>query len=153
MILWPHLSTNLAPASPRGYPCSAARLTHPLGPKYSFIMLGSPKMRAGLSVVFWAFLLAPALCAAGVLVHECDCGESDACGHEEECCDDPCSTDTLRPADSRTVLDKMPTLKDPVSLPFMTREPSISEWHQTTPTFALPPARLPYPPSDRPLLV
>ena len=132
---------------------SVGRLTHPLGSRYPFIMMRSLRSKISLGVVLWAFLLAPALCAAGVLVHECDCGESDACGHEEECCDDPCSTDTLRPADSRTVLDKMPTLKDPVSLPFMTREPSISEWHQTTPTFALPPAELPYPPSDRPLLI
>ena len=54
-------------------------------------------------LVSWALVLAPALCVAGVLEHDCDgsCPETSheathhggesACGHEGECQGDPCS--------------------------------------------------------------
>lgn len=47
-------------------------------------------------VALLALVALPGLCAAGVLLHPCDCGEADACGHESECSDDPCGTITAR---------------------------------------------------------
>lgn len=39
----------------------------------------------------------PALCAGGVLLHSCDCGHTDGCGHESECATDPCEVALARP--------------------------------------------------------
>jgi hypothetical protein len=43
-----------------------------------------------LSLLFWTVLLAPGLCAAGVVLHPCECGSADACSHEGCCLSDPC---------------------------------------------------------------
>ena len=44
-----------------------------------------------LLILAWGLLGAPALCTAGTLLHECECGASYDCAHEEECSDDPCA--------------------------------------------------------------
>lgn len=49
-------------------------------------MIGS---KAAILVGLWAFLLAPILCGAGVLEHECDCSAA-SCSHEDDCAVDPC---------------------------------------------------------------
>lgn len=47
-------------------------------------------------IALLALVALPGLCAAGVLLHACDCGEANACGHESECSDDPCGTITAK---------------------------------------------------------
>ena len=42
-------------------------------------------------LILWVLIISPTFCVAGVLEHACtDCSEEDACGHEEDCQDDPC---------------------------------------------------------------
>lgn len=49
-----------------------------------------------LIVALWAVALAPALCTAGVLAHECRCVEDAPCDHETDCEVDPCADQILR---------------------------------------------------------
>ena len=64
-------------------------------------------------------LTLPALCAAGVLIHACDCGEIGGCSHEEDCSSDPCldpaqvpHSDGIPDADSTTFLWVIPFPSD-----------------------------------------
>jgi len=57
---------------------------------------------------FVAFLLiaGPVLCMSGLVEHACsDCPSQVACGHEEDCDQDPCSEIALRPESSTEGLD------------------------------------------------
>ena len=47
-------------------------------------------------IALLALVALPGLCTAGVLLHVCDCGEAEVCGHESECSDDPCGTIAAR---------------------------------------------------------
>jgi hypothetical protein len=59
--------------------------------------MGATVFRPALLIVgLWAIMAAPALCAAGVLAHECPCEDSAVCDHESECDADPCSDQILR---------------------------------------------------------
>lgn len=40
-------------------------------------------------------VVAPALCAAGIIAHPCECGFNTSCRHESDCSDDPCSIDVI----------------------------------------------------------
>lgn len=40
---------------------------------------------------FWTFVAMPALCEGGLLLHVCSQHDSDGCGHESDCHDDPCA--------------------------------------------------------------
>ena len=51
---------------------------------------------AMLVTALWAIVAAPALCAAGVLEHECRCDDGVACDHESDCDVDPCTELILR---------------------------------------------------------
>lgn len=39
----------------------------------------------------WTLLVAPNLCTIGMLTHACEEHDSDGCGHETDCSDDPCA--------------------------------------------------------------
>ena len=67
--------------------------------------------RVSLSIVIaWAVLLGPALCAGGVLAHECSsCPQPQSCHHEPGCGEDPCTT-ILAPRH-----DPSPTLPAPAA--------------------------------------
>ncbi len=61
-------------------------------------------MRSIILLAFICGLLGvPALCAAGAVLHPCECGESIECGHEDDCSDDPC-VDVFAPRESGTDL-------------------------------------------------
>jgi hypothetical protein len=49
-----------------------------------------------LIVAVWVVALAPALCTAGVLAHECGCVDESPCDHETDCDMDPCADQILR---------------------------------------------------------
>jgi len=50
-----------------------------------------------VSIGFWLSTV-PVACLAGVFQHPCaDCVESLSCDHEDDCADDPCGTQALRP--------------------------------------------------------
>lgn len=51
---------------------------------------------AKLFVLLWALLAMPALCTAGLLSHQCDCGNAAGCRHESDCGSDPCHIVALR---------------------------------------------------------
>lgn len=40
---------------------------------------------------FWSFVAMPALCEGGLLLHACSQHDSQGCGHESDCHDDPCA--------------------------------------------------------------
>jgi hypothetical protein len=56
----------------------------------------SVKNLSAMALFFWAFLLLPGLCGAGLLSHACANDESADCRHEEACAQDPCSVLTIR---------------------------------------------------------
>lgn len=53
----------------------------------------------------WAVVAAPALCATGVLAHECPCEDERACEHESDCDTDPCNDLLLRRDDTQPSVD------------------------------------------------
>ncbi|MEK6675955.1 MAG: hypothetical protein AABZ47_09920 [Planctomycetota bacterium] len=61
----------------------------------------------GLLAGCWTFVVMPALCVGGVLMHPCDCPhtgdldhqDKEGCGHESECATDPCGDVVTRPDD------------------------------------------------------
>jgi len=64
--------------------------------------------------IAWAVLLAPALCAGGVLMHECStCGPAETCQHETGCDEDPCSPVLTRSSG----VTRVPTELVPAELP------------------------------------
>lgn len=70
------------------------------------------------TLAFWAIILGPVLCVAGVLEHLCaDCPPADSCQHEDSCASDPCVDVAARAA---TATDSgIPTsLSCPVACPF-----------------------------------
>lgn len=90
----------------------------------------------------WAVVAAPALCATGVLAHECPCADERACEHESDCDTDPCNELLPRRDDTRPSVDASFQLLADAWLP---------------PAFTLPagrvasgPPRLPAPPRLRP---
>ena len=95
----------------------------------------------------------PGLCAAGFLLHACECGEADACGHESECSDDPCGTITARagPQIIRVEDASWVTCVCPVRPSFSLRQAARLEPN----TFARSrlAKNLGYPPGDIPLLI
>ncbi len=113
----------------------------------------------------WALLALPALCAAGVIGHTCDCvsesacvcqtddGHDSGCGHESECPDDPCSIHVVRP-------ERQNDNTAPVLLPVASITTILAVIHQPA-SLVLPAGiyempdgtKLPFPPSDLPLLV
>ena len=54
------------------------------------------KQTLAMVVALLALVALPGLCTGGILLHACDCGEADACGHESECSYDPCGTVVAR---------------------------------------------------------
>jgi hypothetical protein len=73
---------------------------------------------AKLFVLLWALLAMPALCTAGLLSHQCDCGNATGCTHESDCGSDPCRIVALRHDDgSAKGTDLVPAL---VSLVLLT---------------------------------
>jgi len=44
-----------------------------------------------LAAAIWSFGVTPALCEGGMLTHKCGQHDSEGCGHEGDCHDDPCA--------------------------------------------------------------
>lgn len=105
-------------------------------------------IRALLSLILvWGILGVPALCMAGELLHGCECGDAISCAHEDECSDDPCSDELALRGSGTGDVDDAPLPADfrltpsaGASVPLRTAESSL-----------LP--NLPFPPSQRPLLI
>lgn len=57
------------------------------------------KRIAAIAAIVWSVLAVPAMCMGGILEHACLPHESDDCGHEDACVDDPCSTVLIRTED------------------------------------------------------
>jgi hypothetical protein len=51
-----------------------------------------------ITIAIWVLLLSPGLCLAGTLEHFCaDSSHNESCAHEDDCSNDPCSGEVLRP--------------------------------------------------------
>jgi hypothetical protein len=95
----------------------------------------------------WA-LLVPTLCLAGAFGHACgDCGDEATCAHEEECVEDPCSEEMIRPAPGGGGPDLGPGI--PVSVSQFLLPAPAAPVSRTIPR--PPDIRLPLPESDLPL--
>jgi len=117
------------------------------------IHYNSPTMiRRFLAASALISLFLPTLCLAGVFGHACgDCEEGPACGHEEQCLDDPCSETAVRPAAGTLIKDLLPIPScsaPPVPVPFVATTVD-------RPSPAPPPRAklLPFHESDLPLLI
>ena len=115
-----------------------------------------PRLLSSLLVAF-ALLVGPALCIGGLLEHDCDCAQGGAemqCQHEDSCPDDPCVSLTApQEREVRSLLDvECPWV--PVALVSWGMELG-STWLSRSAVPPVPPERpnLPYPQSDRPLLI
>lgn len=103
------------------------------------------------------FIAGPALCFGGLVQHECDCSQSSAakqCQHEDSCDKDPCEAlAILQDKDARDLLDFELALATPLAA-CLDLEPDAKRWSWSLAP-PLPPDRwnLPYPQSDRPLLI
>ncbi|MBZ0270048.1 hypothetical protein K8I85_18000 [bacterium] len=91
----------------------------------------------------WAVTFAPALCATGVLAHECPCADERACEHESDCDTDPCSDLLLRRDEARHDVDPSPDALTDAWLP-----PAFDMPVTPVPSSGPPP--LPAPPRLRP---
>ena len=110
---------------------------------------------AVLAVALWAIVAAPALCAAGVLAHMCECEESAVCDHESGCETDPCSDLVVLRDGSQDGLQEADGSSAPAQLPVPARlephSPASRTAHSTSPGF--PPAPGVPHASDLPLLI
>lgn len=99
----------------------------------------------------WVLLLGPALCVSGVMLHPCDCPAGAICAHESECSLDPCEDAVLRDATSvRTGLILAPI----ADLPTVSSTRPVTTVERTQKFREIPDRiRLPYPPTDLPLLI
>lgn len=118
-----------------------------------------------ITVVLGSLLAVPALCVGGVITHACecdsappctcetDCDHEAGCGHEGGCPDDPCSIRVIRPErqDKIAITDYQPAVSTAI-LPTLLKQPSIKMVRADA--RELPGSRkLPFPPSDLPLLI
>ena len=101
---------------------------------------------------FWVLLLSPGLCLAGTLEHICgDCPGSITCEHEDDCANDPCSEELLRPDSPKRFFAK--THGSVLVQGSLTPEPGLVDVHPARDASLLPiRANLPCPLSDLPLL-
>lgn len=124
-------------------------------------------MSRSVAIVLWVFVwhIVPALCVLGVVAHPCDCGETadcesghdcgpgDPCRHEANCADDPCSTFVIRP--EREDNDPTARAQAPTALADFRSDgfdrPTLAHPHSSA--VSPLPRKLPYPPSDLPLLL
>lgn len=67
----------------------------------------------------------PALCAAGVIVHVCESGRDDECGHEAECAMDPCGNVVTRPTDSHELMPDFSTQLVAAPITFFFIDPRV----------------------------
>ena len=101
-----------------------------------------------LLILAWTILGVPALCMAGTLLHDCECGTTIGCAHEEECSDDPCKEVLALPSSGFDDVDEA----SPEVIPF-DPAPSTRTWVPLR-SLELPAQQnLPFPPSQRPLLI
>ena len=102
--------------------------------------------------VFWVLLLSPGLCLAGMLEHICgDCPGSITCEHEDDCVNDPCVEELLRPDSPKLFFAK--THGSVLVQSSLTPESGIVDARPVRNASLLPiRANLPLPVSDLPLL-
>lgn len=112
-----------------------------------------------------SFLVVPALCMGGVITHACecdseiertgdaDCGHETGCGHEGACPEDPCGIEVLRPEHHG---DDIVTISQPAGsttiLLIAVTQSSVQTKHAGTEEWPGG-KKLPFPPSDLPLLI
>lgn len=114
------------------------------------IMVRSITISAGT----WAALL-PLFCVGGLVDHHCDCGDEAICKHEGDCAADPCQALVLASSDS-SIRSRLRTAITPRSLVtaevFFTARAGLRLDFDCA-AVILDLKRLPFPPSDLPLLV
>lgn len=118
-----------------------------------------------ISVAVASFLVVPALCVGGVIMHACDCvkgtccpperdcnGRS-GCGHESGCSDDPCSVRVVRPERQNAVALTVfhPAVSTAIILVTVT-QPSVQTERAGTQEWP-DGKKLPFRPNDLPLLI
>ena len=100
---------------------------------------------------FWAVLISPSLCVAGLLKHPCEPHPSSDCSHEPGCAEDPCGQ-LIKPQEnshSSVVLPVVSSFWFIVTIEL----PPRAELHSSGPTEPPRGLHLPFPPSDVPLRV
>ncbi len=114
---------------------------------------GAVMRQIAVLIVAWTLTGVPALCLAGVLAHECACGEEEAqvgCAHEFSCESDPCSEFVMRQDESGwDLLDGAPLAAPSIRV----SDPASAVACDCPQPY--PPRQRhgrPYPPSDLPLL-
>ena len=118
-----------------------------------------------ISVAVASLLAGPVLCVGGVISHAChcdsetacacqsDCEQETDCGHEGGCPDDPCSIRIARPErqDDDSAAVAQPAAWTTI-IPATVKQPWVaSPWAGTLDWPGV--LKLPFPPSDRPLLI
>ena len=103
-------------------------------------------------IAFWVLMLSPGLCLAGALEHLCDDSPQEAtCNHEDDCANDPCSGEVLRP-DSATGQFVISVADAPVQDRLSAQTEFIRTDSFLDALFFPDRANLPRPASDLPLL-
>ena len=109
------------------------------------------KQTAAVLLTIWALVAMPALCASGVLEHACECDEASCCEDEASHCSDPCDMLVAGPG-GRGDDDGVPSLVADGTFLSGNAGDLPLESRACVPHVP-PPQNLPYPPSDRPLLI
>ena len=103
------------------------------------------------------FFAGPALCFGGLVQHDCECGPSSTeqqCQHENSCADDPCEALAIpQDKDSRDLLDFELALGTPLPACMDADQLPEHDLGAVAPPNPLDHWKLPYPQSDRPLLI
>ncbi len=108
-----------------------------------------------LIVALWAVVLSAPLCVSGMVEHPCEMCQTEACSHEINCPQDPCSlkvsqNETTKTLSSHMHLDVtslLPTWLTPVALAFSFQEKALTD------AALFPRNEQPYPMGAFPLLI
>ena len=104
---------------------------------------------------FWALLIVPMFCLSGILLHDCECGAEEQCGHEEDCSADPCKIVIAASRDAAGDLADAVVLRLPAGDNMTAMVGPLARRHllDTYPIEIHRKSNLPFPSSDIPLLV
>jgi len=108
-----------------------------------------------LIVALWAVVLSAPFCVSGMVEHPCEMCQTDACSHEINCSQDPCSlkvsqNDTSKTLSSHVYFDALSLLHTwvaPVALAFSLQEKALTD------AALFPCHEQPYPLGTFPLLI
>ena len=109
------------------------------------------RQTAAVLLTIWALVAMPGFCTAGILEHTCECDEASCCEDEASPCSDPCDMLVAGPGE-RDNDNGIPALVADGA--FLSGDSQDLTIHSTACAPQVPPPKdLPYPPSDRPLLI